>query len=102
MKKNGDFLIHTLKLCNFWSIGAAGGFEYSDSQILFRKSKDFSEDLYSDCNFGTERLISKSESKKEISKKFSFSFSQNINLQKSNVISEIGITIMEMLIWQRN
>ena len=24
---------------NFWSIGAAGGFEYSDSQILFRKAK---------------------------------------------------------------
>ena len=43
---------------NLWSIGAAGGFEYSDAQILFRKAKDFTDDLYSDFNKGTNRLMS--------------------------------------------
>ena len=43
---------------NFWSIGAAGGFEYSDSQILFRKAKDFTDDLDSDIKYSTNRIIS--------------------------------------------
>ena len=80
-------------LSNFWSIGASGGFEYSDAQILFRKAKDFADDLASDLIQSTNRIIVKEEEKiidfPEISHYELPSF-VNSN-KKTKIISEIGI-----------
>ena len=78
---------------NFWTLGAAGGFEYSDSQILFRKAKDFSEDLISDLLNSTNRIIVKKEAiQKSDNLKSGYKLVDNQYLnQKTLIISEIGI-----------
>lgn len=78
---------------NFWTIGAAGGFEYSDAQILFRKAKDFADDLYSDLIHNTNRLIVKEDKfASKLDNRIHYKLSEN-NYDKveTKIISEIGI-----------
>ena len=79
------------KFDNLWSIGAGGGFEYSDSQILFRKAKDFSDDIESDFNKGTQRQLVDSSIKVKKLEVFNTPKTFIESNNKIIIISEIGI-----------
>lgn len=79
-------------LSNFWSLGAAGGFEYTDAQILFRKAKDFADDLENDIKNGSERILSNKIDFQKDKEIFFSSISNNLLTKSScKIISEIGL-----------
>ena len=79
------------RICNLYAMGASSEYVYGDSQIVFRKAKDFVEDIKSDLERGEGKVLKQFTQGKQRNSDAWEELISGVKLSRPVFISEIGL-----------